>query len=477
MFTVEEPDDEEYSIQPRSRNVSDSGVVSYSGGNKQRKSDIFDYLNVPNVNKWRKHSQQYLDKERWIEKNMYMRKYWPKWMNKVSDWASDQLGMTNDWDREVERREAAAEQFTPKKSKPSKRPREPSVKPSKDLPPQRAITSGNLSTVGKSFIGKMPRRRRYGRRRFNRRRRGGRGGGRGGSSAVTFQRDAVNTYRARRVSRFARRRQRKAFKRSVGGQLRLLPNNIYRFATAGVCGGTALGTQGAQVIPMMYALYGDAGRWDDMQVLMDSFGQTQNNQANVTGTQTTAVRRVYNKLFFSKCTYDLDFTNTGATPCIVELYFLRSRMQGEPTSDPSDDFIIGNLRPTGLNDLSAQVISGGAGSANLAQYISPFDSHNFCAKWKIGSCKKLYLDPGKSSDVSLISTKRKVLTGSNFSGVPANGSCQWEGNTTAILMIVTGAPAYNAGSPVFSVSQVSWTSERSYNFKVQGGGLPMFSQN
>lgn len=472
---VEEPDDDFDStmVMPH-RSRSNSGEYKKKGESwvPKRVKQFVDFAKE-NEDYWSRTDRsraEYLASRR--------RNNW-KWQNDLEDYLGkkfygDEYVTPEQW-VEYHNRKAAS---TPT----AKRPRTPNSdftpKKEKPTPPVQKDFSNVKNTVGKSDLGsRMPlRRRRFGKRRFNRRRpRGGRGGG-GGSGAVTFQRDAVNTYRAKRQSRFSRRRSKRYFKRAIGMQMRLAPNNIYRFSNNGVCGGTAIGTQGAIVIPCMYPFYGDLGRWDDMQVIMDSFGRTQNNQANVSGTQTTAARSLYNKIMFNKCTFDLDFTNTGSTACIVELYFIRSRTQGEPTSDPSDDFSIGDLRPTGLNDMSAQAVGGGATSQNQAQYISPFDSHRFCAKWKISSCKKLYLDPGKSSDIGFMNRRRKCLTGSSFQGVTANDTATWENNTTAILMIVTGAPINNSNAPVFGISQVSFTSQRTYNFKIMAGGLPMMSQ-
>lgn len=332
---------------------------------------------------------------------------------------------------------------------PAKRPALPSGESGK----RAKVMSSNVlrNTVRKGVDRRMGfRKRRYGRKRFPRKRRGG-------NKTVTFQHDAVNTYRKGRMSRRGRRRLRRSFKRSVAQQLRGAALNTIK-RVYNVRGQGAAGSQETMFIPGLYSLYGSA-QWDDLQAICSNY-QTVGTFASAAAAGTPDQQNS-SKLMFTSATMEMDFCNTGTTPMIVEIYTCRTRDQGIPRISPNGDYVLDDYRPAATGDLSTLVTT--------RQYNSLFDSKQYCSRYEILGCQKVYLQAGASSDKSI--TLNKNLYFSPSSLINTNGNqFNFENKSVFWVLIITGAPEANAGAPRFSASELSVTTERTYKFKVMTGG-------
>lgn len=269
----------------------------------------------------------------------------------------------------------------------------------------------------------------------------------GMASAVTFQRDAVQTYRKRRVSRRTAYRAKKRRVRFQKKEVSLAANNIFRRVYSNATSITA-GTQGIIYVPGLFSLTGSGG-WDDMAVISGNMVWTQSN----TVASGSYAAKNNSKIWIRDGSMEMDIANTGSGAIIIEIFTCMTRGY-KNTSDPSGQYVLPSL-----------VLNTGGQIPITQQYASPFDSYEFCKKNKILSCRKIYLNAGAATDMSMRKRGRMFdpeqlaeITGGTNYGVP--GTIYW-------MLIVTGAPVATGGTPAaqFSACSVAITAERSYNVK------------
>lgn len=343
--------------------------------------------------------------------------------------------------------------FTPEKPRLPKRKATPALPAVKfDISTPKSGVSSLVNRLGgiRKVMGRRRFRRvRRSRRRFSRRRRG--------SKAVTFQHDAVSAYRGRRLSRG----KRKAFRRSKMFIAKQLNTQIVRRVYSSTITSTA-GTQVVSTMPGLFSLYGAASYWDDMYQIYNKFGNLPVDNTTVAGgglgpVPNAAIGSIYGqKMIFKSGFMEMDMTNTGATPCIVEIYTCVFRGKNSGGSSPATDLVQGTAAPTGTTALTG----------TSQQYWVPFDSKAFTEQCKVMACKKIYLDPSKSSELTM-GSRGCEIDGGAFADAQAATDYGIKGRTKFWLLVVTGAPAVTGGtSAQFSAVSLSITTQRTYKFKV-----------
>lgn len=290
-----------------------------------------------------------------------------------------------------------------------------------------------------------------------RRNRSSKGGSKGG--AVTFQHDVVTTYRKKRFNRRRSRRGRKSWRSFNNKLLRYQGNNVFK-RNYNVTVATVAGSQSVFAIPGLFSFYGTATTWDDLfalytaYVLKNTGGAGNSVYANtLTGTQDI---NSATKFYISNARMEMDITNTGSTPCVAEIYLCKARKtNAEFGANPGVDFQFSPLRVTGTTAL------GGT-----SQYVTPFDATVFCQMYKILSCKKVYLQPGGATDMS-ISARGMTFDPKELNGVTANTKGMYEGKGLFWFVVGTGSPEVTAVTNArFSACSLSVTTQRHYNVKV-----------
>ena len=278
-------------------------------------------------------------------------------------------------------------------------------------------------------------------------------GAESGSKAITVQHDVVRTYKARKVNKRKLRRLRRSRKTYLRNKLSFLNAKVFRFTGNFVMTGLA-GGQGIGIVPGIFTLFGRNtanSSWDDLYQMNNSSLslQTQSNTYN----PPVGVLSGTTKFAIKSAIMEMDFTNTGSTACIVEIFECIARRNVESDADtPGVNYTTG---------YEAGVL-GSSAATNTSQYYTPFDDQVFCKKYKILNCKKVYLAPGAASDLMVKSKGFVFDPKKSLSGIGGASPFALPGRTRFWVVLATGSPEYNAGSPRFSASQISITNQRTY---------------
>jgi hypothetical protein len=285
-------------------------------------------------------------------------------------------------------------------------------------------------------------------------------------TAVTFQKDVVNMNKRHKPNRRTMRRAKK-FKGKVRNvMLSEQPTNVYKTFFAQTA--TALaGAQTVAVIPGCYSMAGSAA-WDDLYSISRGGTYATPINAFAAGTVTGAMPK---KLFIKNAIEEFDISNTGATACVVELFECVCRSNWMNTG--LNPFV--NIQ-TGAELIPFFSIVPAAQTAlnQGVQYVTPYDSNLFCRYFKILSQKRIYLNAGAATDVV------KHVRGATWDpamyadqSATAAKTC-WPGHTRFWIMIGTGSPVVaSVSSAQFSASSLSYTVQRTYNYKQLSMQVPM----
>lgn len=335
-------------------------------------------------------------------------------------------------------------------------PAPPFTPPKPPRPSKRDSDDGGGGVIDDMFSKKMRRGRgrkgrkhgRTGRRRALRRRSGR--GRKGGNKAVTFQHDAVNTYRSKRLSRGKKRMYRRT---EAMFSTQIANNQVKRTYTVELT--STQGVQAYSPMPGLFSLYG-SDQWDDLaQIFQHFIMRPLDNTATVANMPGSGAVRFGNKMMFDKGYMEMDMCNNGTTPCVVEIYSCIFRGKNISGASPADDLVFPGAAPTGTT----------AETTMQTQYVTPFDVAGFCQQWKIMGCKKIYLDVGKATDLATVA-RGFECKGSIFNDITANGDCALRGRTKFWFIVATGAPVSVTGEVGFSPVKLDITIQRTYNFKV-----------
>lgn len=260
-------------------------------------------------------------------------------------------------------------------------------------------------------------RRRFGRKRFSRR-------SSGSSRIGTTQHDVQRRYTAgrRRGTGFVRRVQ--------SALVQLQPLGLYTYQFAQLVTGTANQSSLASVMAGGMT----TSNYDELFQAMRSA---------YSGITVAADAKKY-EIYIRSLVLDVQLTNAGSGPIVVEVYRLLCRRAYSSAVTPDSQLV------TAWGELGSDATGGTITTTKPT--LTPFDAPNFCEFWKILSKQQTILPAGNFITMQVRMKRTKKIEGKLFTTMPQAIPYY----TQAYLFIVRGAPENNAGTarlaaPTFSV--------------------------
>lgn len=238
-------------------------------------------------------------------------------------------------------------------------------------------------------------------------------------AAATFQNDNQNRYTRKRMPRRKRKAWKKFTKKVRHVELQAQPLQVYTYEStqnltsaanqgqvfSRICGGTTL-----------------TGNDEIYQIFQGAY-----NVANV------AACAPY-KIYIKSICMDIQMTNTGSYPIIVDVYTIQCRSKFASAVD------VGAHLVNSWNELQSPAGGGSVTTSKTA--LTPFDAPNFCSYWKILKKKEYIIGSNNTVTLQLRNPKNRHVEGKDLAS-----SLQTLVGHRAFLFTWHGQPSNRGGSP------------------------------
>lgn len=236
--------------------------------------------------------------------------------------------------------------------------------------------------------------------------------GSGGSGVVSFQNDSVLRYRKRRVSRRKRRAWKRFSRRVMHVDLQMQPLQIYTVE------GTANLTSAVNQSQVWSRMCGGT-----TVTLNDEIYQCFQGAYNIAS---VAACNPY-KIFLKSVVLDVQCTNTGSYPVIIDLYILRNSSKFASATD------VGAQYNQALGEVASP--AGGGSISTTKTALTVFDAPNFCSYWKVLSKREVIVGTNQTVTFQLRSPQNRHVEGKEL-----QSSLQCLRGTKAFLFDWHGQP-------------------------------------
>lgn len=260
----------------------------------------------------------------------------------------------------------------------------------------------------------------------------------------TFQNDAQMRYRKKRMPKRKRRRWVRFVKRVRHVDLAMQPLQIY--TKEGTVNLTSAANQG-QVWSRMLGGMTVANNDEILQVFKSAY--------NLSTEASCAPYKIYLK---SIC-MDVQMTNTGSYPIIVDMYTLVCRKTWDTAEDIGASFV------NALGEIQAPAGGGSLTSSKTA--LTLFDAPNFCEFWRIQSKKEFIIGGSNTITVQLRNPANRYFDGKE---IISNAQAK-PGFTKAFFFMWHGQPSNRgaAGASQFDATTVTFGYQTVVHYAVPPG--------
>lgn len=262
----------------------------------------------------------------------------------------------------------------------------------------------------------------------------------------TFQHDALNRYRYKRMPRRKRKRWVRFVRRVNHVELQMQPLQTYSYS------GTNNVTFAANSQAYFGYMLGGVNVPNN-----DELWQIFRGAYNPAALSNAAPYKIYVK---SLC-LDMQITNTGSYPIILDVYRLRCRQ------DYGSNVQVDSQFTTAVSEVQYDS-TGGSMTATKPQ-VTVFDVPNFCSYWKVLHKREVIIGAGNTTTMQMRVAKNRHLEGKSL----ATTQQSIPGYTNAFFIMARGCPSNRgtSGASQLDPGTLSWAYQIVVHYAIPPGKI------
>ena len=164
------------------------------------------------------------------------------------------------------------------------------------------------------------------------------------------------------------------------------------------------------------------------------------------------------RLYFKSMCLDVQMSNTGVNPCVIDLYRLRSRQDYSSAASLATEYT------ASISEL--QTTTGGRTYSATDPAGTPFDVPNFLSYWKVLHKREIIIAPGNITTVQMRKPTNRHVEGKILQSHP-----QCLPGAEAFFIMVRGAPINNGGTPQLGAVTLTVGSQTVMHYAIPPGKI------